>query len=273
MMHDRTKRRSTTHDQVRHRATPRRPMTTTPQPTNRPITIRRPTRLPIAILTPTKALMVTADAQFQSALLRGDARSKCSLFAVAGVLALAACATDPSISSEPPVPDRAIFDTAIYPLLLRDCGFSECHGAEHRFFQVFGPGRAHLEGHVSDPDLGPRERQLSYDRARSMLVPSGGGSIQQSPLLAKPLELGAGGASHRGVDHYGRNVFQTVNDPRYVALWQWALNRAPQAPPAVTPPQTQPVQPSAAGAPNLATGGSGTVNGSQPAERTAGALP
>jgi hypothetical protein len=210
------------------------------------------------MLTRTKELMVTAESTY-------------SLLAVACLLALAACANDVSVSPEPPTPDRALFDTAIYPLLLRDCGFSECHGAEHRFFQVFGPGRAHLEGHVSDPDLGPRERQLSYDRARSMLVPSGGGSIQQSPLLAKPLELNAGGASHRGVDHYGRNVFQTVNDPRYVALWQWALSHAPQPPPAVTPPQTQPMQPSAAGAPTIGAAGSGTVSALQPA--SAGGVP
>jgi hypothetical protein len=196
-----------------------------------------------------------------------------SCFVLAGFLALAACVNDASVSNEPPAPDRALFDTAIYPLLLRDCGFSECHGAEHRFFQVFGPGRARLEGHASDPDLAPRERQLTYDRARSMLVATGGGSVQQSPLLTKPLELNAGGASHRGVDHFGRNVYQVVSDPRYVALWQWALSRAPQAPPAVTPPQVQPMQPSAAGAPMIGAAGMGTVSASSAAGASAGALP
>jgi hypothetical protein len=190
-----------------------------------------------------------------------------------GFLALVACANDASVSNEPPTPDRALFDAAIYPLLLRDCGFSECHGAEHRFFQVFGPGRARLEGHASDPDLQPRERQLTYDRARSMLVPTGGGTIQQSPLLTKPLELSAGGASHQGADHFGRNVYQTVTDPRYVALWQWALSRNPQAPPGVTPPQAQPMQPSAAGAPVIGAAGMGTVSALNAAGTGGGALP
>jgi hypothetical protein len=218
-----------------------------------------------------KGAMVAADVQFQSVAVCGVTRLARSLVAVvACFLAASACTNDPSVSTEVPAPDRALFDTTIYPLLLRDCGFSECHGAEYRFFQVFGPGRAHLAGHASDPDLGPRERQLSYDRARSMLVPTGGGSIQESPLLTKPLELSAGGASHRGVDHFGRNLFQTVSDPRYVALWQWALSRAPQTPPVVTPPQMQPMQPAAAGAPTVGAAGSGTVSALQFAGASAG---
>lgn len=199
-----------------------------------------------------------------------DLRFK-SAAVLACIVAFTACVDDPVVASDPPTPDRAMFDTAIYPLLLRDCGFSECHGAEHRFFQVFGPGRAHLEDRTSD--LALRERQLSYDRARSMLVPSGGGSIQLSPLLTKPLEVSAGGATHRGADHYGRNVFQSVNDPRYVALWQWALSSAPPPPPATTTPQTQTMQPPAAGAPTVGTGGSGTVSALLPAGASAGESP
>jgi hypothetical protein len=178
----------------------------------------------------------------------------------------AACGGDASMTPPPPIPDRALFDTAIYPLLLRDCGFSECHGAEQRFFQVFGPGRSRLEGHPTDPDLGPRERQLSYDRARSMLVAATGGSIFESPLLTKPLEVKAGGASHQGVDRFGRNLFQTTQDPRYLALWQWATTQQPMAAPTNTLPfagtgATVPVtapQDSAGGG----AAGMGTLNGS-----------
>jgi hypothetical protein len=163
---------------------------------------------------------------------------------VTGLLLCSACANEASVTAEPPLPDRAVFDTTVYPMLLRDCGFSECHGGEHRFFQVFGPGRNRLAGHPSDPDLGPRERQLTYDRARSMLVATGGGTILESPLLTKPLEIQAGGASHEGVDRFGRNLFQTVADARFVMLWQWAT-AVPQpiaaGPAAVIPPPVQAV--------------------------------
>jgi hypothetical protein len=165
--------------------------------------------------------------------------------AVVMVLVLCSgCANEANVSAEPPLPDRAVFDATVYPMLMRDCGFSECHGGEHRFFQVFGPGRNRLAGHPSDPDLGPRERQLTYDRTRSMLVAAGGGTIFESPLLTKPLEIQAGGASHEGVDRFGRNLFQTVADARYVMLWQWAT-AVPQpiaaAPTAVSPPPEQAV--------------------------------
>lgn len=148
-----------------------------------------------------------------------------------GVFVGSACSNEIDAGTEPPTPDRASFDSTIYPLLLRDCGFSECHGAEHRFFQVFGPGRSRLDGHPSDPDLGPRERQLTYDRTRSMLVAPAGESIFESPLLTKPLEVSAGGASHEGTDRFGRNVFQTVGDARYVVLWQWARTSNPASAP------------------------------------------
>jgi hypothetical protein len=164
-------------------------------------------------------------------------------------LASSGCRGDVAVSAEPPLPDRAVFDTTIYPLLLRDCGFSECHGAERRFFQAFGPGRNHLEG-KSGAELTARERQFTYDRARSMLVATGGDSILESPLLTKPLELSLGGAAHEGVDRFGRNVFQSVFDPRYVALAQWAVSAVPvqTVPPVtVTPPPPGVAETEAAG--------------------------
>jgi hypothetical protein len=187
---------------------------------------------------------------------------------VTGLLLCSACANGINTTAEPPLPDRAVFDATVYPMLLRDCGFSECHGGEHRFFQVFGPGRNRLAGHPSDPDLGPRERQLTYDRTRSMLVAAGGGTIFESPLLTKPLEIQAGGASHEGVDRFGRNLFQTVADPRYVMLWQWAT--ATPQPTAAAPAGAAPspvlgppmAPPSAAGAGAGATSGLSVAGGS-----------
>ena len=121
-----------------------------------------------------------------------------------------------------PVPDRAVFESTIYPLLLRDCAFSACHGAEHRFLQVFGPGRTRLEVVGSDAERVAQERQRSYERTRSMLVSPDPTSILAAPLLTKPLEVAAGGAAHKGVDNFGRNLFQSRADPRFLTLLGWA---------------------------------------------------
>jgi hypothetical protein len=179
--------------------------------------------------------------------------STVAVFALTCSLASSACRGEVAVPTEPPLPDRAVFDTTIYPLLLRDCAFSECHGAEHRFFQAFGPGRNHLEG-KSGAELTAQERQFTYERARSMLVATGGDSILESPLLTKPLEIGLGGAAHEGVDRFGRNVFQSVLDPRYVALAQWAVSAIPTQ---TVPPVTGTLPPPGVGETEAA--GSGAV--------------
>jgi hypothetical protein len=121
-----------------------------------------------------------------------------------------------------PSPDGALFVQEIYPLLLRDCAFSTCHGAEARFFQVFGPGRSRLDAAATKPDdpITLPEVLHSYDRARSMLATAA--QLERSLLLSKSLELGAGGQGHKGVDDFGRNVFASTRDPAYVQLLTWA---------------------------------------------------
>jgi hypothetical protein len=121
-----------------------------------------------------------------------------------------------------PSPDGALFVQEIYPLLLRDCAFSTCHGAEARFFQVFGPGRSRLDPAATKPDdpITLPEVLHSYDRARSMLAT--GAQLERSMLLSKSLELAAGGQGHKGVDDFGRNVFTSARDPGYVQLVAWA---------------------------------------------------
>ncbi|HKP62066.1 MAG TPA: hypothetical protein VJV78_35285 [Polyangiales bacterium] len=143
------------------------------------------------------------------------------------LIAIAACQNESAQTTAVPVPDRAAFETTIYPLLLRDCAFSACHGAEHRFLQVFGPGRTRLPLVGSDEERVLQERQLSYERARSMLVNPEGTTILAAPLLTKPLEVVAGGAAHKGVDNFGRNVFQSRADPRYLTLLAWAQSSLP----------------------------------------------
>jgi len=136
------------------------------------------------------------------------------------VLLLASCALEP-LPADPPAPSRAVFDTVIYPILARDCGFPACHGSSDRFFRVFGPGRARLDEETALTDVvTPGELAASYDRARSML--SGASSAESSLLVRKPLEVDLGGAPHMGVDQHGRDVYSSENSQGYIALLEWA---------------------------------------------------
>lgn len=151
------------------------------------------------------------------------------------VLTIAAvgCAYDAPPASPPTPSTEAIWQEDVYPLLLRDCGFPECHGDPGRFFRVYGPGRTRLseevleEGQPVDRELFAQtapiealEMQLTYDRARSMLASSD--TPEQSLLLRKPLAVGQGGAPHMGTDERGRDVYQTTGDDGYERLLRWA---------------------------------------------------
>jgi hypothetical protein len=134
-----------------------------------------------------------------------------------------ACSVDnPPISV--PTPDKQEFALEVYPVLLRDCGFPECHGSMDRFFRVFGPGRLRISMDVLPYDPAtPKEIQESYDRARSML--EGEDSVLDSDFLRKPLAKAAGGAGHKGEDVWGHNVYATTQDPDYQVLVAWALSQ------------------------------------------------
>lgn len=137
-----------------------------------------------------------------------------------GLLALAAC-SDPERLAQPPDVDRARFESDVYPILLRDCGFPACHGDSDRFFRVHGPGRTRLDP-TSLPYDPPSTEEIdaTFDRARSMLaaVPD----PMQSLLLRKPLEAAAGGGAHAGLDALGRNVYASTDDPSWQTLAAWA---------------------------------------------------
>jgi hypothetical protein len=124
----------------------------------------------------------------------------------------------------PPVRDRAAFDAQVWPILVRDCGFSECHGSSERFFRVVGPGHERLDPamRLTEP-VTEAELQFSFDRARSMVDMN---DPRQSPLLRKPLEVSAGGSAHEGTDSYGMDVYRRVDDPAFLALVNWVVNVA-----------------------------------------------
>ena len=135
-----------------------------------------------------------------------------------------ACA---SVTEEPVIgsPDRMVFDEQVYPILVRDCGHSGCHGSEARFFRVVGPGHVRLDPttRLAAP-VTESELALSYNRARSMLNAS---DPNKSPLLVKPLEVSAGGSDHEGTDSFGRNVYRSPEDPDFQVLVHWAMGVSP----------------------------------------------
>jgi len=152
-------------------------------------------------------------------------------FAVAG--ALAGCAADPgelTLAS----PDHMVFETEVYPVLLRDCGFHACHGSSQRFFQVFGPGRGRLlPGTQPLAEPTPEEIEHTYARALSMINAK---HPDRSLLLIKPLASAAGGAGHQGVDSLGRNVYAVKTEPGYATLSAWVKATASLAPAAPAAP-------------------------------------
>lgn len=119
-----------------------------------------------------------------------------------------------------PAPDRARFREAVYPLLLRDCAFSGCHGDPRRPLYTPGPGRARLDPAADrfDP-ASAAEIDLSYDRARALLLREGD---EPPPLLHKP----GPGAAHRGRDRAGDNVYEDPAAPGLAVLTAWAADAA-----------------------------------------------
>ncbi len=140
-------------------------------------------------------------------------------------VAAASCQVEPA-TLDIPTADPKVFREKVYPILLADCGFNTCHGSKERFFSIFGPGRARLDPMTPafDPPT-PNELAHSYTRAESMLIgPHGPGS---SLLIRKPVPIVQGGAGHKGDDLWGGTVYDTVDDPHFVVLYQWATSVAP----------------------------------------------
>ena len=144
---------------------------------------------------------------------------------------------------------------------MRDCAYSNCHGATQRFFQVWGPGRTRLDTRDKRTPIVEQEKWLSYQRALSMLYTDASRPLSESPLLVKPLEASSGGAAHGGVDHYGRNVYRSTSDPAYVTLWRWASAGPASANAGAAPPS--------AGAGTLPSAGVGAIDPAAAAGSTA----
>lgn len=132
-----------------------------------------------------------------------------------------ACADLDVAQQRVPEPSYEAFVATVYPVLLRDCGFPDCHGTHDRFLQVFGPGRTRLDPRSAPrAPAAPEEIALSFERARSLLASS------DLLLLRKPLAVAAGGAGHEGDDIWDQAVYRTRTDPGYLALDAWMRTAA-----------------------------------------------
>lgn len=151
-------------------------------------------------------------------------RSRARACIAAWAVCASACGSSTPWSGDLGRADFAAFQSEVYPVLMRDCGFSNCHGVEERAFQVWGPGRSRLK--TKDANILEQERARTYARALSMLYSDGSRPVSESPLLTKPLEISAGGATHAGVDHYGRNVYRSQADAGFQVLARWAAAQA-----------------------------------------------
>lgn len=156
---------------------------------------------------------------------------------MASLLLGAGCSLDASPAT-PPTANRLAFNEQVYPVLLRDCGFPECHGSlsleEARFFRVYGPGRSRAgppEQADEDP-LAPvtdAELDLTFARARSMLA--GADSAADTLLVRKPLAVDAGGSSHMGRTSLGTDVYENTDARGYQILLSWAQTAYPESGP------------------------------------------
>ena len=115
-----------------------------------------------------------------------------------------------------PAPDFARFREAVYPVLLRDCGFAGCHGDPRRPLFTPGPGRVRLdpETDLYDAPTGA-ELERAYDRARALLLREGD---EPAPLVHKP----GPDAAHQGRDAAGRNVYEEAEAANLMVLRAWA---------------------------------------------------
>lgn len=124
------------------------------------------------------------------------------------------------------------FQSEVYPVLLRDCGFPACHGANDRAFRVYGPGRVRLP--ASDGERGAFDKVAGAEMRRTFQLASAHRNAENpdlSALIRKPLSSEAGGASHQGADKYGRDVYRTAQDEGYLRIARWIYSEVPMEAP------------------------------------------
>jgi hypothetical protein len=135
-------------------------------------------------------------------------------------------------NADPTTPDFATFKNEVNPLFQNTCAAGNCHGTTvNDLYLTCGSS--------------PQQIRWNYFAAQAYLAqtPAPGFMAltpEQSELLRRPLNPGAGGSFHEG-----GIIFQTVNDSGYKNLLDWANAYKPPAAPTGTPPPCGPDTPTA----------------------------
>lgn len=122
------------------------------------------------------------------------------------------------------------FRCEVQPVLVRECSAPACHGNQDRRMKVLAPGRMRLADQFAaavqamgetevaaghHPPLTQAETEFNLLQARGMIQPYA--PAIESPLLNRPLTVGAGGRYHAP----DADVFTSRLDPGYLALSRW----------------------------------------------------
>lgn len=137
-------------------------------------------------------------------------------FALAGP-----CASAPPTTSVPAL-DYPVFKQQVETELMGSCGFSNCHGAAARPMRIFALAGNRIRPGLPTQELTEEEHRANYDRVRSYAAKT---SAELPDLLRKPLQVEQGGSGHTGVDRFGRNIYGSKADPRWVLLDDWVNGR------------------------------------------------
>lgn len=151
----------------------------------------------------------------------------------------AACSSGVPAPSGPPTLDADVFRQAVYPVMLRDCGFPACHAStpmglaaandpngtrDTAALRVTGPGRLRLarETPLNAP---PTDAEIEDARVRATGLVYEGEDCDASPLLRKPLEVDEGGAPHHRLSPHFRDTYRDKDVEGYRILQAWVCTQ------------------------------------------------
>jgi hypothetical protein len=160
------------------------------------------------------------------------------LLPLASMLLFGGCQAGLDDGLAPAQLDEPFFRCRVQPVLTQSCAAFACHGDGRRFFRVFARNRLRLGGTEADRNafLNEGERGYNYASASALVVP---GRPDESLLLRKPLDEGAGGYFHQGAHIFGGgDVFLDREDGDYQVIAQW-IEGATEDPSCIEPGSDQ----------------------------------
>ncbi|NUN15417.1 MAG: hypothetical protein HUU55_17470 [Myxococcales bacterium] len=142
-------------------------------------------------------------------------------FGLVPVLLLsAACVSGPGESRYiEAAADYELFVEHVLPVLADRCANPSCHGNVDRPLQLFAVHQHRVDPSMVFSDLPLTEEEIRLNYQRSLVFVSYQTSIEQCPLISKPLAVSAG-----GVWHGGGAQFYEADDPQCDVIRTWLEN-------------------------------------------------